>query len=61
MIKWELGTQSWMDLWSEETNSPSEDVSFYLSWLNIAQREIGIALMFSYNPPSFLWKVSYII
>ena len=27
-----------MDSWSEETNSPSEDVSFYLSWLNRTQK-----------------------
>ena len=44
-----------------KTNSPSEDVSFYLSSLNRAQWGIGIALLFSYDPPPFLWKVSYII
>ena len=51
MIELELGTQSWVDSWSEETNPPSEDVSFYLSCLNKAQRGIGIATVFSYHPP----------
>ena len=41
-----------MNLWFEETNPPSEDVSFYLSWLNIAQK--GISASFSPpGPPSY--------
>ena len=52
MIEQELGTQSWMDSWSEETNSPSEDVSFYLAWLNRARRA-DVSLSFSFwSPPS---------
>ena len=48
-----------MDSWSKETNSPSEDVSFYLSWLNKAQSGIGIATVFSYHPPVVVPPPSY--
>ena len=47
-IEQEVGTQSWMDSWSEEMNSSFEDVSFYLTWLNRARRGMWA---FSFLPP----------
>ena len=37
-----------MNSWFEETNPPFEDVSFYLSWLNRAQKGTSA----SFSPPS---------
>ena len=61
MIELELGTQSWVDSWSEETNPPSEDVSFYLARLNSALRRIRVPLSPSLGRPltlySSLWTI----
>ena len=56
-----------MGLWSEETNSPFEDVSFYLAWLNRAWKEMCasflpfVFLLFFHGRflilYSFLWTI----